>query len=150
MYCKQARREEDDRNCQFDFLGYTFRPRRVTDRMGKRFVGFVPAISDKAAKAMRQEMRRDGVLRRYDLSLNELAARTRPKLLGWMQYYGQFYRSALVNTLRTIDEALVRWARRKYKRLRHHKMRAWAWLNGVKSRQPGLFAHGSLKTVVGR
>src|SRR5260363_365991 len=49
-------------NCQFDFLGYTFRPRRVTDRMGKRFVGFVPAISDKAAKAMRQEMRRDGVL----------------------------------------------------------------------------------------
>ena len=39
----------------FDFLGYTFRPRVAIDRDGKRFVSFIPAVSDKAAKRMRLE-----------------------------------------------------------------------------------------------
>ena len=90
---------------------------------------------------MRQEMRRKGLLRRYELDLNDLADQICPMLQGWMQYYGRFTRSALAKALRAVDAALVRWAQRKYKSLRRHKARAWAWLAGVKSRQPGLFAH---------
>ena len=39
-------------------------------------------------------------------------------LLGWVRYYGRFYPSALHRALRTVDRFLVRWAQRKYKRLR--------------------------------
>ena len=49
-----------------------------------------------------------------------------------------------------IDHFLVRWAQRKYKRLRGHYLRAWAWLNRVKAKQPALFAHWSLVSAVGR
>ena len=55
--------EEKTRRCgipqqQFDFLGYTFQPRRARNRWGKFFVSFLPAISNKAAKAIRQEVAR--------------------------------------------------------------------------------------------
>jgi RNA-directed DNA polymerase len=150
VYCKQANRRADYPICQFDFLGYTFRPRSVMNRMGKLSVGFTPAVSNKAARAMRQAMRRKGLLRRYDLDLNDLADQTRPILRGWMQYYGRFTRSALAKALRAVDAALVHWARRKYKSLQRHKARAWVWLAGVKSRQPGLFAHWGIEATAGR
>ena len=44
-------------NIKFDFLGYTFQPRRAKNRWGKFFVSFLPAISAKAAKAIRQTIR---------------------------------------------------------------------------------------------
>ena len=98
--------------------------------MGKLTVGFLPAVSNRAAKAMRQQLRRRSALHRHDLSLSELADRTRPTLLRWIQYYGRFYRSALGQVLLAVDAALVRWAQRKYKHLRGHKVRATAWVEG--------------------
>ncbi|WP_408368489.1 group II intron maturase-specific domain-containing protein [Paraburkholderia sediminicola] len=69
---------------------------------------------------------------------------------GWIQYYGRFSRSILVQVLRYVDAALVRWARRKYKSLSRRPARAWTWLSGIRSRQPGLFAHWSVEVAVGR
>jgi hypothetical protein len=42
---------------KFDFLGYTFQPRRAQNRWGKHFVSFLPAMSTKAAKAIRASIR---------------------------------------------------------------------------------------------
>lgn len=56
---------------------------------------------------MRQDMRRLGWLRRYDFGLDELADKTRPILRDWIQYYGWFHPSVLINVLRAIDYALV-------------------------------------------
>jgi RNA-directed DNA polymerase len=47
---------------------------------------------------------------------------------GWINYYGRFYRSELLHFLRRFNNYLVRWATRKYKRLRCHPRRAMAWL----------------------
>ena len=41
----------------FDFLGYTFQPRRAKNRWAEYFVSFLPAISTKAAKAVRKTIR---------------------------------------------------------------------------------------------
>jgi hypothetical protein len=41
----------------FDFLGYTFQPRRAKNRWGKYFVSFLPAMSTKAAKRVRHTIR---------------------------------------------------------------------------------------------
>jgi hypothetical protein len=38
---------------------------------------------------------------------------------GWTNYYGQFYQTRLRSTLKRIDVYVIRWARQKYKRLRH-------------------------------
>ena len=44
-----------------------------------------------------------------------------PVVRGWMQYYGAFYRSALYPLLTRINAYLMRWLRKKYKRLRGRK-----------------------------
>jgi group II intron reverse transcriptase/maturase len=150
VYCKDANRRDSHSEQRFDFLGFTFRPRQSMNRAGRLFVSFSPAISDKAAKAMRGTVRRWKLHHRTDLALEKIAQWTRPMVLGWLHYYGRFRRSALRRELRTLDSFIVRWAQRKYKRLRGHTKRAWDWLRGVQSRQPDLFAHWSRESQVGR
>src|SRR5712692_6191103 len=58
VYCKDANRLGENPECTFDFLGYTFRPRSASNRNGKRFVSFLPAVSNTAAKRMRRSVRR--------------------------------------------------------------------------------------------
>ena len=150
VYCKDANRRGRYPEQRFDFLGYTFRPRSSKNATGKVFVSFAPAVSEKAAKAIRQRMRRWQLHQRNDLALEEIARWTHSMLRGWMGYYGRFHASALRRALRTLDDFLVRWAQRKYKRLRAHKVRAWQWLWRVRARQPDLFAHWALASPVGR
>jgi hypothetical protein len=119
----------------------TFKPRTAINRQRKLFTSFSPAVGDKAAKAMRHEIRGWGLDRLSRYSLGELRERLRPKLGGWVRYYGLFHPSTLQCALRTLDDHLVRWAQRKYKRLHGHITRAWTWLNELKRRAPMLFPH---------
>ena len=57
-----------------------------------------------------------------------------------MQYYGAFYRSALLPLLRRINAYLVRWIRKKYKRLQGAH-RAHRKLREITGKYPRLFAH---------
>ncbi|MDO8654818.1 MAG: group II intron reverse transcriptase/maturase [bacterium] len=149
-YCKDVKRRGNFSEQRFDFLGYTFQPRQSMNRHGKLFLSFTPAVSDKAAKAMRQTMRRWKLHHRSDLALVDVAQWARPVLLGWVRYYGYFRSSALRAVLRTLDDFLVRWARRKYKRFRTREMRAWNWLRQLKVRRPELFPQWVLESSVGR
>ena len=127
---------------RFDFLGFTFKPRSAKRRSGEEvFTTFTPAVSDRAVAAMRQEVRRWNLSRRNNQSLQELAEDVGPKLRGWVRYYGAFRSSTLYRRLRSIDEQIVTWARRKYKRLARHRHRAWEWLKGLQTREPRLFPH---------
>ena len=144
VYCKDSNRREDYPDQKFDFLGYTFRPRRAKERSENFFVSFIPAISDKAAKSLHDTMRRWQIHRRTDKSLDDLARMFNPVLRGWINYYGSFYRSALYRTFQPLNNILAQWATRKYKRLRRHKRRACHWLECIVQRQPMLFAHWQL------
>ncbi|GLZ02496.1 hypothetical protein Acsp02_97470 [Actinoplanes sp. NBRC 103695] len=57
-----------------------------------------------------------------------------------MRYYGQFYRSAMFTLLARINSYLVRWIRKKYKRL-HAVTKAHAAWERVITQHPGYFAH---------
>jgi len=101
-------------------------------------------------RSMRKTMRRWRLHHRADLGLDDLVRWARSVIQGWVLYYGRFYPSALQRALRTLDAYLVRWAQRKYKRLKGHKSRAWDWLTRLQSRQPNLFPHWNLAATVGR
>jgi RNA-directed DNA polymerase len=45
VYCKDDNRDGSYPVQQFDFLGFNFRARRVKNRDGEMFIGFVPAVS---------------------------------------------------------------------------------------------------------
>jgi RNA-directed DNA polymerase len=144
VYCKDAGRKGSYEHEQFDFLGHTFRPRLSRSKVGKHFVNFTPAVSDDAAKAMRREIRRWRPQERSDMTLGDLARMVNPVVQGWINYYGRFYKSELYPVLRPINDRLVRWAQRKYKRLRRHPTRARSLLANVARREPRLFAHWRL------
>ena len=141
VYCRDDDRRGRHPNERFTFLGYTFRPRRSRNRFGKYFINFTPAVSNEAAKKMRQEMRRWRLHLRSDKAIDDLARMWNPVLRGWIQYFGKFYKSALYPVFRHLNGLLVRWAMRKYKRLRRHHRRAGYWLGGVARREPRMFAH---------
>ena len=90
---------------------------------------------------MRRELRRWRLHRRSDKTLTDLAHMLNPVLQGQINYYGRFYPSALYPTFRHLNDILVRWAMRKYKRLRRRPARARRFLAVVARRQPDLFAH---------
>jgi hypothetical protein len=54
---------------------------------------------------------------------------------------GRFYKSMLYPLFKRLNRALMRWACRKYKRLKHRERKAMHWLAEVAHRAPGLFAH---------
>ena len=141
VYCRDDDRQGNYPNEKFDFLGYTFRARRSKNYLGKYFVNFSPAVSNDATKFMRQTMRDWRLHLRSDKELLDLSRMFNPVLRGWINYYGKYYRSALYPTFRHLNRTLVRWARRKYKRLRIHQRRAEYWLGDIAKRDSRLFAH---------
>jgi len=145
VYCKSGGRPGDHEHVAFDFLGYTFRPRRARSRRGNYFWGFLPAISNKAAKAIRTQIRDWRMAStRNTQQLEDLARLVDPSVRGWMNYYGRFYRSACVKVLRHLNEALAAWVRRKYTRFRRRKRASRYWLGQVARRDRNLFAHWRL------
>lgn len=141
VYCKDSNRNGSHEHERFTFLGYTFRPRLAKSKHGELFVSFSPAVSDDAVKAIGRQLRSWRLHLRSSHTLDDLARAINPTVRGWINYYGRFYPSRLHPLLRRINAYLLRWARRKYKRLRTSNARARRWLAGVARRQPGLFAH---------
>jgi RNA-directed DNA polymerase len=141
VYCKDDDRRGNYPNEKFDFLGYTFRPRRSKNRFGKFFINFSPAVSDKAGKAIRAEIRSWKLHLRSDKAIEDLSRMYNPIIRGWLQYYGRYYRSALYPPMRQLDRSLARWAYRKYKKLRRHLRRATHWVARISRRDPKLWAH---------
>jgi RNA-directed DNA polymerase len=83
--------------------------------------------------------------RRTTWTLKGLAEEINPVLQGWLNYFTVFYPSAVNPIGRRIDRHLVRWAKRKYKRLERSDKRAYDWLQGVRKQAPRLFAHWQLR-----
>ena len=67
-----------------------------------------------------------------------------PVIRGWINYYGQFYKSALYPVLNQLNGALQRWAMRKYKKLRGRMRGAFYWLGRIAKQRSNLFAHWRL------
>ena len=141
VYCKDSNRTGSHEHEQFTFLGYTFRPRLARSRAGVKFVSFLPAVSEDAAKAIRRRVKRWRLHLWSGQTLAELAQEINPTVRGWINYYGRFYRTELIGTLKRINAYLMRWAMRKYKRMRARPGRANRFLAAIAKREPALFAH---------
>jgi RNA-directed DNA polymerase len=145
VYCKDGKRRSKFPNVQFDFLGYCFRPRLVRRfRDNSLFCGFNPAVSSVAMKAMRSTIRELNFRHQTQLSLEEIARLLNPLLRGWIEYYGRYAPSALYPLLRYVNQMLLAWVMRKFKRFRDHKVRASAFIQKLTKEQAALFVHWNI------
>jgi len=142
VYCKDSNRKADYPNVAFDFLGYGFRLRRAKNaRSGKLFCNFAPAVSASALKSMRAAIRDLNLRRQTHVALTDIAQQINPLLRGWIAYYGRFLRSALGPILRYVNQTLMAWMVRKFKRFMGRKTKAGYALERLVRRRPDLFAH---------
>jgi len=141
IYCKDSNRTGNSQHEKFDFLGYTFRPRSSRNKNGKLFTSFSPAMGDKAKQNKKDTIKgwRKGV--GPTGTLGEFAKKINPVVTGWINHYGKFHASELWGTMRYIEETLMRWAKKKYGKLRQGWWKVSKWLNNIKSKQPKLFMH---------
>jgi RNA-directed DNA polymerase len=141
VYCQDVNRTAQYPTVKFTFLGYTFQPRKAVDKYGRLYVNFSPAVSRDAIKAMRQTVRGWHLQLKCDKSLSDLSNMFGPVLRGWANYYGRFYSSALKSLWWRVNDYLVRWLQRKYKRLARGVTRAARALGRLAERAPRSFVH---------
>lgn len=143
VYCKDSNRKYAYGVIQFDFLGYTFRPRHVMSQKGEYFTGFNPAVSNVSLKKISREIRSWDVNQwvGWSISLEEIAEKINPVIRGWINYYGKFYPTVLRKHLRYVDLRLATWVRTKFKKFKRHKTKSIYWLGMLARQKPSLFAH---------
>lgn len=142
VYCKDDNRPGNYPQTKFEFLGYSFRRREAKNkRNNKLFLSFNAAVSPGAMKSMRAKTRQMGFSTRTDKSLEDIAKECNPILRGWINYYGQYTPSALQPVFRHFNKSLVKWAMRKFKKLKGHKTKATIFIEEISKRQPRLFDH---------
>jgi RNA-directed DNA polymerase len=142
VYCRDGnRRQPWTGPVSFTYLGCTFRARRMRrQRDGKRFTGFGPAISNDALARCNAEVRSWRLHQHTTLTSHDLARWLNPIVRGWMTYYGRYHRSAMYALLGRINHHLMRWLRKKYKRLRGFKAAMAAWERATRQ-NPRFYAH---------
>ncbi len=144
IYCKDKNRKARFKRISFDFLGYTFRPRRCVNKQGLIHPNFLPAISQTSKKAINQEIRGWHIQIKNDKSLLDLSKMFNRILKGWFNYYGRFYPTGMRGIWRSVNKYLMQWVRRKYKRFSWHKTRAFNYVNKLARLNPHLFIHWQL------
>ena len=140
VYCKDSDRCGSYEHTSFTFLGFEFRGRRARGKNGRIFTSFLPAVSKDALKKMSATVRSWRLHRRTGLTMSQLAREINPVVRGWIQYYGAFGLKELYPLLQRINYYLVRWLRKKYRRLRTWKKLLPCW-ERITRQYPAMFAH---------
>ena len=139
-YCRSEKFTQDYPIVSFEFLGHVFKPKVIKTKAGMFRVNFLPSIKKKAAVRIRQLIKSWHVFSVHDSDLMTIANHKRTVLQGWINYYGKYGRREIIKTLYFLDREVIRWAKRKYKRLTSTR-KARNWLNGIRLREPNLFVH---------
>ena len=147
VYCRDTNRRGNHDHISFDFLGFTFRPRRCVSEKRGVHPNFLPAISRASKKEINRQIRSWHMQLKNEKSIRDLSNMFNPVLRGWRNYYGRFYPSELRRIWRNVNDYLVRWIRRKYKRLANHKRRARSYLKSIAQKNPWLFIHWELGCI---
>lgn len=142
VYRKYYRRQQKYPIVKFDFLGYSFQPRTTKSKKTKRlFLGFDCAISISSKKRIADKLGELKVYRMTVESIVGIAHRLNPMIRGWIRYYGKFRISMLHKVFKLLNNRLVRWARKRYKRCKNSIKRAYRWSARIQVQFPTLFYH---------
>lgn len=144
VYCKNYHRRDRHDHESFTFLSYDFHPRRKWEGPGRKksYMIFSCAIATKAKTAIREAIRAVLVPKWSQVALEWFAEKLNPKIRGWVNYYGLFYRRQMLEVFRYVNERVRRWIAKKYKLCT--KGRIWAKYQALLEQQPDLFYHWTL------
>lgn len=120
---------------KFTFLGYDFKPRFVKGK-----VVFSPGIGKGASMRILEVIKKEWGLNLTFRSLEDLATKANQYIRGWINYYGHFRRSDLNQVAYKINTKLVKFLKRKCKKIQTWQ-HGWKVLDLIRKKAPKLFCH---------
>jgi len=141
--CEKRKYPPDDHSSpkSYDFLGYTFRQRRVRTKQGRFNVSFGPAASQDAKKILREKIRKVVSKKTRSKSIELLAKILNPIVRGWVNYFSLYHTATLSDIAEYANMKLSNWIRRKNK---GSTKQGWKWLTQICKAKPNLFEHWHL------
>ncbi len=143
VYCKNYKREQKYDNNSFVFLGFSFQPRTIIDKIDtkKRLLVFNAGICQRAKADIRAKLREGLQVNWTVQTLEWFAQKLNPKIIGWVNYYTKFNRWEGLNVFRYLNELIRHWIQNKYK--------AWGGkmfdkYRKIQASNPDLFYHWRL------
>jgi hypothetical protein len=83
LYCKDYKRAEGYKEEKFDFLGYSFQARSIYDAKKQRGgVGFSPAKSEASKRKIKENLKRERILKNREETLKRISEEDNPRLGG--------------------------------------------------------------------
>ncbi|MCC5904623.1 MAG: group II intron reverse transcriptase/maturase [Balneolaceae bacterium] len=138
-YCKDYKRKQAHENVKFEFLGFSYQPRkRISKYDGKPFMAFTAEISPSNQKKIRQVIRELKAWDNTRIDVTDLANLLNSRLRGWINYYGKYSNRTLERNLAKIDQRLIKWISKKHKlgyRASYRKLQV------IRQENPTLFYH---------
>lgn len=144
VYCKNYQRKGEHENESFTFLGYSFQPRAMQDKFGRKgvFQVFGCAISQTAKTSIREGIRSIFKPRWSERVLESFAADLNPKIRGWVNYYTRFNKHEALEVFQYLNELIRKWLKNKYK-LRTMKS-VYVKYKGIQAQHANMFYHWRL------
>lgn len=142
-YCKDYKRRQSHENVRFEFLGFSYQPRkRISKYNGKPIMAFTAEISQSNQKRIRQVIRELKAWDNTRIEVTDLAQLLNSRLRSWINYYGKYSKQTLRCNLGKIDQRLIKWIGNKYKlgyRASYRKLKV------IRQENPTLFYHWQMK-----
>ena len=143
VYCKTTNRKGQHEQVSFDFLGLTFKPKKaMNQKTGKIVTSFGPdKISKNSIRKIIGTIRSKKLHKKMTSTLADLARELAGHVRGWINYFGKININFLGRVMRYLNDRLVRWACKRYKRFKRSSRQAQRWLVSIYKNYPNMFVH---------
>ena len=149
VYCQDYRRQKrKDYRKKFDFLGFTFKPQPAVSKRGGLFLGYGCGISQVSETRIVKGWKEQKFHLRSPLTIQEIAAKINPQMVGIIRYYGKFRLWSLQKLIRSFHLRLVKWVLNKYKGFKNKYGRAYDWIKEIKVNYPTMFYHWTVLNLI--
>lgn len=140
VYCKDYRRKQkNDYEKKFDFLGFTFKPKTLASKKGGLFLAYDCAISQKAQTRIIAGWKQLKWHRKSQLPIQEIANQVNQQMRSIIRYYGKFKLWTLERLMLRFEGMLVKWVLKKYNRFNGSNSKAQEWIKRLKRDYPTMF-----------
>ena len=140
VYCRNENHREKHEQVQFDFLGYTFRPRMCPTKKGIRLL-FTPCMSSKAKVRVLEGIRQMNI-KRLKVPIQELAKIINSRVRGWMNYYCKINKWTTTGLWWLLHLRIIKWVMKIRKT---NKKNAIFFLQRIYKTNPSLFVHWQMQ-----
>jgi group II intron reverse transcriptase/maturase len=148
IYCQDYKRKKrKDYKKKFDFLGFTFKPQALPSKMGGVFLGYGCEISQVSESRIIKGWKKLHLLSTW--TIQEIANKINPQMIGIIRYYGKFRKWALRKLMKHFHYRLAKWVLKKYKRLKGSFTKAYKWLTETQISYPNMFYQWTTFNFIG-